>query len=139
MPLAGFVGLNSNGENKMDCTVCVVEDEKVSRLMTIELLKKIGITKIVASTNGEIALQKLRLKKVDLITSDWHMPIMDGLEFYKAVRKEEDMQDTPFLMVTVEDSREKVIEALKLGIRDYIVKPLSMKSFEGKVKSLLKI
>jgi len=123
----------------MDYTVCVVEDEKVSRKMTIELLKKMGIAKIVASTNGEIALQKLKLQKVDLIISDWHMPIMDGLEFYKAVKKEVDLQNTPFLMVTVEDSREKVIEALKLGIRDYIVKPLSSKSFEGKVKSLLKI
>ena len=123
----------------MDYTVCVVEDEKVSRKMTIELLKKMGITKIVASTNGEIALQKLRLQKADLIISDWHMPIMDGLEFYKAVKKEVSLQDTPFLMVTVEDSKEKVVEALKLGIRDYIVKPLSSKSFEGKVKSLLKI
>ncbi|MBC8285691.1 MAG: response regulator [Nitrospinae bacterium] len=123
----------------MDYTVCVVEDEKVSRKMTIELLKKMGISKIVASTNGETALQKLKLQKADLIISDWHMPIMDGLEFYKAVKKEEALQQTPFLMVTVEDSREKVIEALKLGIRDYIVKPLSSKSFEAKVKSLLNI
>ena len=123
----------------MDYTVCVVEDEKFSRKIIIELLKKMGIDKIISSTNGEIALQKLKLQKADLSISDWHMPIMDGLEFYKAVKKEVDLQDTPFLMVTVEDSREKVIEALKLGIRDYIVKPLSSKSFEGKVKSLLKI
>lgn len=123
----------------MDYTVCVVEDEKVSRKMTIELLKKMGITKIVASTNGETALQKLKMQKADLIISDWHMPIMDGLEFFKAIKKEEDLQNTPFLMVTVEDSKERVVEALKLGIRDYIVKPLSSKSFEGKVKSLLKI
>ena len=123
----------------MDYTVCIVEDEKVSRKMTIELLKKMGITKIIASTNGEIALQKLKLQKADLIISDWHMPIMDRLEFYKAVKKEVDLQDIPFLMVTVEDSKERVVEALKFGIRDYIVKPLSSKSFEGKVKSLLKI
>ena len=67
------------------------------------------------------------------------MSVMDGLEFYKAVKKEERLQNTPFLMATVEDSKERVIEALKLRIRDYIVKPLSSKSFEGKVKSLLKI
>jgi|TARA_B110000495_G_C22453174_1_gene282858 CheY-like chemotaxis protein len=36
-------------------------------------------TEIIASTNVEIALQKLKLQKVDLIISDWHMPIMDGL------------------------------------------------------------
>jgi|TARA_B110000438_G_scaffold165570_1_gene158399 PleD family two-component response regulator len=123
----------------MDYTVCVVEDEKFSRKIIIELLKKMGIAKIISSTNGEIALQKLKLQKADLIISDWHMPIMDRLEFYKAVKKEVDLQDIPFLMVTVEDSKERVVEALKFGIRDYIVKPLSSKSFEGKVKSLLKI
>ena len=123
----------------MDYTVCVVEDEKFSRKIIIELLKKMGIAKIISSTNGEIALQKLKLQKADLIISDWHMPIMDRLEFYKAVKKEVDLQDIPFLMVTVDDSKERVVETLKFGIRDYIVKPLSSKSFEGKVKPLLKI
>jgi two-component system, chemotaxis family, chemotaxis protein CheY len=60
------------------------------------------------------------------------MPIMDRLEFYKAVKKEVDLQDVPLLMVTVEDSKERVVEALKLGIRDYIVKPLSSKSLKAK-------
>ena len=79
------------------------------------------------------------MQKKDFIVFDWHMPVMDGLEFYKAVKKEEGLQNTPFLMVTVEDSKERVVEVLKLGIRDYIVKPLSSESFEGKVKFLLKI
>jgi two-component system, chemotaxis family, chemotaxis protein CheY len=122
----------------MDYTVCVVEDERVSRTMIVELLKKMGIDRIVASTNGQNALEKLKVQKVDLIISDWHMPVMDGLEFYKAVKKDEAYVDTPFLMVTVEDSKEKVVEALKIGIRDYIVKPVSKNSFESKVKTLLK-
>ena len=107
----------------MDYTVCVVEDERVSRTMIVEMLKKIGINRIVASTNGQIALDKLKTQKVDLIISDWHMPVMDGLEFFRAVKKEKVLADTPFLMVTVEDSKERAVEALKLGICDYIVKP----------------
>ena len=126
-------------EDYMNYTVCVVEDERVSRTMTLEMLKKMGLNKIVASTNGQIALDKLKAQEADLIISDWHMPVMDGLELYKAVKKEETLKDIPFLMVTVEDSKEKVIEALKLGIRDYIVKPLQKSSFEAKVKTLLKI
>ena len=126
-------------EDYMNYTVCVVEDEKVSRTMTLEMLKKMGLNKIVASTNGQIALDKLKAQEADLIISDWHMPVMGGLGFYKAVKKEETLKDIPFLMVTVEDSKEKVIEALKLGIRDYIVKPLQKSSFEAKVKTLLKI
>ena len=125
-------------EDYMNYTVCVVEDEKVSRTMTLEMLKKMGLNKIVASTNGQIALDKLKAQEADLIISDWHMPVMDGLEFYKVVKKET-LKDIPFLMVTVEDSKEKVIEAMKLGIRDYIVKPLQKSSFEAKVKTLLKI
>ena len=81
----------------MNYTVCAVEDEKVSRKMVIELLRKMEITKIVASTNGEIALQKLKMQKTDFIVSDWHMPVMDGLEFYKAIKKEEDLQNIPSL------------------------------------------
>ena len=111
-------------EDYMNYAVCVVEDERVSRTMTLEMLKKMGLNKIVASTNGQIALEKLKTQKADVIISDWHMPVMDGLEFYKAVKKEETLKDIPFLMVTVEGSKEKVIETLKLGIRDYIVKPL---------------
>ena len=60
------------------------------------------------------------------------MSVMDGLEFYKAVKKEEGLQNTSFLMATVEDSKERVVEALKFGTWDYIVKPLSSKSCEGK-------
>ena len=123
----------------MNYTVCVVEDERVSRTMSLEMLKKMGLNKIVASINGQIALDKLKAQEADLIISDWHMPVMDGLELYKAVKKEETLKDIPFLMVTVEDSKEKVIEAMKLGIRDYIVKPLQKSSFEAKVKTLLKI
>ena len=80
----------------MNYAVCVVEDERVSRTMTLEMLKKLGLNKIVASTNGQIALEKLKTQKADLIISDWHMPVMDGLEFYKAVKKEETLKDIPF-------------------------------------------
>ena len=113
--------------------------KKFSRKMTIELLKKMGITKIIVSTNCEIALQKPKLQKQIWLFPTGICRLWDRLEFYKAVKKELDLQDIPFLMVTVGDSKERVVEALKLGIRDYIVKPLSSKSFEGKVKSLLKI
>ena len=78
-------------------------------------------------------------EEVDLIISDWNMPVMDGLKFFQAVKKEELTEDIPFLIVTVEDSKEKVIEAVQVGIKDYIIKPLSKIQFEQKVRTLLKI
>ena len=67
------------------------------------------------------------------------MPVMDGLEFFQSIKKEELTKDIPFLMVTVEDSKEKVIAAVQFGIKDYIIKPLSKTQFEQKVRTLLKI
>jgi CheY-like chemotaxis protein len=110
----GFSILYCSGRTKWIIQFVLWEMKKFSGKMTIELLKKMRITKIIASTNGEIALQKLKLQKADLIISDGHMSIMDGLEFYKAFKKEVDLQDTPFLMVTVKDYKERVVEALKL-------------------------
>ena len=82
---------------------------------------------------------KFANEEVDLIISEWNMPVMDGLEFFQSVKKEELTKDIPFLMVTVEDSKEKVIEAVQIGVKDYIIKPLSKTQFEQKVRTLLKI
>ena len=65
--------------------------------------------------------------------------VITGLEFYKAVRKEELLKNTPFMMFAVVDSKEKVIKAFMLGIKDYIVKHLQKNSFQSKVKNVLKI
>ena len=67
-----FPILYCSGSTKWIIQFVLWEMKKFSCKMTIELLKKMGITKIIASTNGEIAPQKLKLQKVDLIISDWH-------------------------------------------------------------------
>ena len=120
-------------------TVFVVEDERVSRTTIIAMLKGMRINNIVASTNGQIAFEKMQNQSPDLIISDWQMPDMNGLDLYKAIQKEESLKNIPFIMVTVEDQKERVIEAMTIGIRHYIVKPLSKVKFENKVKELLKI
>ena len=61
------------------------------------ILQKLGYTNLVLSGDGEIALKELELKSFDLIISDWHMPNMDGLDFYKALSKNQKWSDIPFL------------------------------------------
>ena len=73
---------------------------------------------------------KFANEEADLIISEWNMPVMDGLEFFQSVKKEELTEDIHFLMLTVEDSKEKVIEASQFGVKDYIIKPLSKTQFE---------
>ena len=82
------------------------------------------------------SITKYSNRMLELLADAAMNPLLTEEEFQK--EKEKLIEGTPFLMVTVEDSKEKVVEALKVGIHDYMVKPVSKASFEGKVKTLLK-
>lgn len=119
--------------------ILVVEDDPASRKLIVEMLDVMGITNVVAVEHGQAALRKTRFQKLDLIICDWNLPHMNGLEFYKTAKREGALGSTPFLMVSVENQREKIVEAFSVGIKDYLIKPLSQKMLEDKVKKLLKI
>jgi two-component system chemotaxis response regulator CheY len=90
----------------------------------------------VEAADGEEALQKLRLKKIHLVLLDWNMPKLLGLDFLKIVRKMEDYKDLPIIMVTSESAKYNVIEALKNGATDYIVKPINERIFFDKLSKI---
>ncbi len=96
--------------------------------------QKLGYTNVVLSGDGEIALKELELKSFDLIISDWHMPNMDGLDFYKALSKNQKWSDIPFLLITAEKERNKVVEA---GIKEYLVKPVKPENLSNKIKEVV--
>ena len=98
------------------------------------ILQKLGYTNLVLSGDGEIALKELELKSFDLIISDWHMPNMDGLDFYKALSKNQKWSDIPFLLITAEKERNKVVEA---GIKEYLVKPVKPENLSNKIKEVV--
>ena len=60
------------------------------------------------------------------------MPDMDGLEFYKRAKKEDLLNGVPFLMVSAENERGRIAEALKSGVNDYILKPVDLKNTQCK-------
>lgn len=120
-------------------SVMVIEDDPASRVLICELLEAMGIDEIVEAVDGKDALLKLYWNEVDLVISDWRMPEMNGLEFYKKAKEEKLIENTPFLMVSAENEKVKVIEAGKEGIRDYVVKPIDLMIMQKKIKGLLKM
>mgnify|MGYP000424515628 FL=1 len=89
---------------------------------------------MVLSGDGEIALKELELKSFDLIISDWHMLNMDGLDLYKALSKNRKWSEIPFLLITAEKERDKVIEA---GIKEYLVEPVKPENLSNKIKKVV--
>lgn len=105
--------------------VLVVDDFPTMRRIVKNLLKQLGFENIDEADDGVNALAKLKNGGFGLVVSDWNMPNMEGIDLLRAVRQEPSVKDIPFLMVTAEAEKEKVIEAIKAGVDNYIVKPFT--------------
>jgi two-component system, chemotaxis family, chemotaxis protein CheY len=121
----------------MHIKILVVDDFATMRKVIRNLLKQVGYENIVEAEDGVTALRVLKAQKIDLIVSDWNMPNMTGLELLKAVRADDDLKSTPFLMVTAEALQDNVIAAVKAGVSNYIVKPFTAEVLNDKIKKIL--
>jgi len=117
--------------------VLVVDDFPTMRRIIKNLLKQIGFENIDEAEDGVQALGKLRGGSYGLVVSDWNMPNMEGIDLLRNVRQEpEPLKDVPFLMVTAEAEKEKVIEAIKAGVDNYIVKPFTAETLKEKLEKI---
>jgi two-component system, chemotaxis family, chemotaxis protein CheY len=105
--------------------VLVVDDFATMRKIIKNVLKQINIDNVVEAENGKQALGLLKDDDIDFIISDWIMPEMTGIEFLKACKEDETIKDIPFVMVTAEAQKDSVLEAIKSGVDNYIVKPFT--------------
>jgi len=124
---------------KREIAILVIEDDKNLKRLIKSLLKRFGFERIEEASDGTFALQILLKKSIQLVIADWHMPGMDGLEFYTLLKENEEFKGIPFLMITGEAKKEKVIQAFTSGIRNYIIKPFESDDLERKVHKLLKL
>ena len=105
--------------------VLVVDDFATMRKIIKNVLKQINIENVLEAENGKHALTVLKNDSVDLIISDWIMPEMTGIEFLKACKGDETIRKIPFIMVTAEAQKDNIMEAIKSGVDNYIVKPFT--------------
>lgn len=103
--------------------VMLVDDSKTMRNIQKAVLRQLGYTEIEEACDGQDALTKVSAFNPDLILVDWDMPNMDGLTFVKTFRKTN--RTTPLIMVTTEAEKGRVIEAIKAGVNNYVVKPFT--------------
>ena len=104
----------------------VVDDFATMRKIVKNVLRQIDITNVTEAENGKQAIEILRADPAfELIVSDWIMPEMTGIEFLKACKEDETIKNIPFVMVTAEAQKDSVLEAIKAGVDNYIVKPFT--------------
>lgn len=118
--------------------ILVVDDFSTMRRIVKNILRQLNFNTIVEADDGSTALDILQKEKIDMVVSDWNMPKMTGLELLKAIRSDDALKDIPFLMVTAEAQQENIIEAVKSGVSNYIVKPFTAETLGQKIDQIFK-
>ncbi len=114
--------------------ILLVDDSATMRRIQKTQLSSLGLTEVVEADNGESALTELKNNMpVDYILLDWNMPKMDGLTFLKQVRSEGGYGGVKVVMCTSESEKAKVMEALKAGANNYLVKPFTPEALKEKL------
>ena len=120
-------------ENKK---ILVVDDSSLMRSFAKGSLKQLKLNNVDEAENGEEALLKLKKERYDLILSDLHMPNMNGLELLRAVRSDSNLKDIPFIMMTLHGKKDMLLEAVKEGLNDYLMKPVTASTLGNKLKKV---
>ncbi|MGD2103735.1 MAG: response regulator transcription factor [Anaerolineae bacterium] len=118
----------------MSQTILVVDDEPQIVRLVRSYLERDGY-RVVIAYNGEEALYMARHEKPDLVVLDVLMPKMDGLEFTRRVRRE---QDVPIIMLTARAEETDRIVGLEMGADDYVTKPFSPREVVARVRAVLR-
>jgi len=118
----------------MNKRILIVDDEKNIRTTLSSYLISLGYEQEIA-VNGQEALDKLKDSKYDLILLDIKMPVMNGIQILKEMRRLEDK--TNVIMMTAYGTIENAVESMKLGAVDFISKPFTLENLKTMIDAVI--
>jgi two-component system chemotaxis response regulator CheY len=113
--------------------ILIVDDFSTMRRIIKNLLRDLGFTNTFEADDGNTALPMLKEGDFEFVVTDWNMPIMQGIDLLKEIRKDPKLKHLPVLMVTAEAKRDQIIEAAQAGVNGYIVKPFTAGTLKEKL------
>ena len=121
-----------------DLKFLVVDDSPTMRRIVFNTLKRLGYNEIEEAEHGAEALDKLKtIDGINFVVTDWNMPVMDGLQLVQEIRSMAEYVKMPILMVTTRSVKDDIIEAMKAGVNNYIVKPFTPEVLKSKIDLIL--
>lgn len=124
----------------MALKILVADDATFIRDMIKKQLRdRIPGVEIFDAMDGARALALFKQNEIDLILSDWEMPLMTGEELLRNVRALPQGAKTPFIMISSRGDRDHIVKAIQAGVSDYISKPFTPDEFHKKVHKQLRV
>lgn len=117
--------------------VLIAEDDYAISLAIKTIVASSCDCELTIVKDGQSAWQAAQTQELDLIISDWNMPLMTGEELLKNIRSNEKTIDTPFLMLTARSDKDSVLDAIDAGVTEYMHKPFDRQALISKISALL--
>jgi CheY-like chemotaxis protein len=119
--------------------VLVVDDEHTMRKVTRSLLQAIGIKDIHEAPDGRRGLEEIAALAPDIVILDWEMPTLNGPDFMRYVRSPGHFPypAVPVIMLTAYGERSRVVEAVQLGVNEYLLKPVSSQALLARLVAII--
>jgi len=121
----------------MQRTILVVEDEAILRDTIVYNLRADGY-EVLTAGDGASALDTAQRSHLDLVLLDLMLPVMDGLEVCRQLRRRSETSSVPILMLTARAEETDKVVGLELGADDYVTKPFSWRELRARVRALLR-
>lgn len=118
--------------------ILIVDDEQKNLRLLQVRLKSVGYDVSTAMDGGE-GFEVARSIKPAIIVSDLMMPNVDGIEFLKNIRADDDLKDIGFILLTARDTHESTVEGLSVGADDYIAKPFDTEELLARIKTNVRV
>jgi two-component system chemotaxis response regulator CheY len=115
--------------------IMLVDDSRTIRNIQKNVLAQLGHSETLEAADGVEALKVLEGDKPDLILIDWNMPNMDGITLVRKIRETD--KAMPLIMCTTEAEKARVLEAIKAGVNNYVVKPFTAETLSDKINTTL--
>ena len=117
--------------------ILAVDDSPTMRRIIINTLKRAGYNDVIEANDGKDALAKLKVEDINFVITDWNMPGMDGLTLITTLRSMDQYKKLPVLMVTTRSVKDDIMDALKAGVNNYIVKPFTPDTLKQKIEQVM--
>ena len=115
--------------------IMLVDDSRTIRNIQKNVLAQLGYTEVVEAADGVEALNQIGSARPDLVLIDWNMPNMDGITLVRKIRETD--KRLPLIMCTTEAEKSRVLEAIKAGVNNYVVKPFTAETLAEKINATL--
>jgi two-component system, chemotaxis family, chemotaxis protein CheY len=119
--------------------ILVIDDNQYMRKVVRNLLTSIGVKNVHEAVDGATGLEAIRLLAPSLVIVDWEMPLLNGAELVRIVRSPGvfPVPDVPIIMLTGHVERWRVIEASRLGVNEFLKKPVSGKTLLDRIVAIV--